>query len=51
MYEERNFKDLPILANALEECGCEEMAVLDHLRGPGPHWRGCHVLDAILDEA
>jgi hypothetical protein len=45
---ERTFEHLPILADALEEAGCADPAILDHLRGPGPHSRGCHVLDALL---
>jgi hypothetical protein len=39
---------LAILADALEEAGCLDTALLDHLRGPGPHVRGCFALDAIL---
>jgi hypothetical protein len=49
IYEQRAFERLPILADALEEAGCAERALLDHCRGPGPHGRGCHVLDALLD--
>jgi hypothetical protein len=47
-YDERDFVALPILADALEEAGCTEQALLDHLRRPGPHVRGCVALDAIL---
>lgn len=39
---------LGILADTLEESGCHDAAILDHLRGPGPHWRGCHVVDWLL---
>jgi hypothetical protein len=39
---------LTVLADSLEEAGCTEQAVLDHLRGPGPHIRGCWALDLIL---
>jgi hypothetical protein len=39
---------LAVLADALQEAGCTDPAVLDHLRGLGPHVRGCHVLDATL---
>jgi hypothetical protein len=39
---------LAILADALEDAGCTEAAILDHLRGPGPHVRGCFVVDLIL---
>lgn len=48
VYEARRFDELPILADALEESGCDNRDVLEHLRGPGPHVRGCRVLDAIL---
>jgi hypothetical protein len=39
---------LAILADALEEAGCAEEAILSHLRSAGPHVRGCWVLDLIL---
>jgi hypothetical protein len=47
-YEERRFEDLPLLADALEEAGCTDEATLSHLRGPGPHVRGCWALDLVL---
>jgi hypothetical protein len=47
-YEDRTFTDLPILADALEEAGCTCEFTLSHLRGPGPHCRGCWALDLIL---
>jgi hypothetical protein len=49
IYEDRTFRRLPILADALEEAGCDDAGVLDHLRGPGPHVRGCWAID-ILSE-
>jgi hypothetical protein len=39
---------LAVLADALEAAGCTDAAVLGHLRAPGPHVRGCHVVDIIL---
>lgn len=48
IYAERCFEDLPILADALDDAGCEDEPILQHLRGPGPHCRGCHVLDLLL---
>ncbi len=47
-YDERAFDRLPILADALEDAGCAERSILDHLRGPGPHVRGCWPLDLLL---
>src|SRR5262249_26744137 len=48
IYERRRFGDLPILADALEEAGSDAGDVRRHCREPGPHGRGCHVLDAVL---
>jgi hypothetical protein len=39
---------LAVLADALEEAGCTIPDILGHLRGPGPHVRGCHVVDLLL---
>jgi hypothetical protein len=39
---------LLVLADALEEAGCTDEAVLSHLRSDGPHVRGCWVLDLVL---
>lgn len=33
IYDERRFGDLPVLADALEEAGCDNEFVLSHLRG------------------
>ena len=48
IYDRHHFEELPVLADALEEAGCDERALLDHCRGPGPHVRGCWALDLIL---
>jgi hypothetical protein len=48
VYEERAFDRLPILADALEDAGCDQADLLGHLRGPGPHVRGCWTVDLIL---
>lgn len=42
---------LAVLADALEESGCTDADILNHLRGPGPHVRGCHVVDTLLDKS
>jgi hypothetical protein len=46
--QEEAFDRLPILADALQEAGCDDAVVLDHCRGPGPHVRGCWVVDLLL---
>jgi hypothetical protein len=38
---------LAVLADALEEAGADAELV-GHLRGPGPHTRGCWAVDALL---
>lgn len=48
IYQERRWADMAILADALEEAGLVDAGVLSHLRGPGPHAKGCFVLDLIL---
>jgi hypothetical protein len=45
--EELAFDRLPILADALEESGCASPDILAHCRGPGPHVRGCWVVDLL----
>ena len=39
-----DFSLLPVLADALEEAGCDAADLLGHLRGGGPHGRGCWAL-------
>jgi hypothetical protein len=41
------FGELPALLDALQEAGCDHEAILAHLRGPGPHVRGCWALDLL----
>jgi hypothetical protein len=63
MYEARDFSAMPILADALQDAGCDSADVLDHCRGKqgvsgepptgspvqtAPHVRGCWVVDLVL---
>jgi hypothetical protein len=47
---ERAFDQLPILADALEEAGCDNVRILAHCRHPGPHSHSCWVLDLVLNK-
>jgi hypothetical protein len=51
IYDERTFDRLPILADALEEAGCDNADVLTHCRQPGEHVRGCWVIDLLLGKS
>jgi hypothetical protein len=48
IYDQRAFERLPELADALEKAGCTNAYLLAHCRQPGPHVRGCWVVDLIL---
>jgi hypothetical protein len=66
MYESGNFSAMPILADALQDAGCDNADILHHCRDktdphpapagrlpahqPGEHVRGCWVLDLILEK-
>jgi hypothetical protein len=47
IYEERVFDRLPVLADALEEAGCDNAELVRHCRQPGEHVRGCWVIDLL----
>jgi hypothetical protein len=46
--EQSRWKDLPILADALEEAGCTHPEILAHFRGTDPHESGCSILDLFV---
>jgi hypothetical protein len=49
MYESRDFSAMPILADALQDAGCDNEYVLAHCREfGGVHVRGCWVVDLVL---
>jgi hypothetical protein len=39
---------MPEVADALAEAGSSNQDILSHCRGPGPHVRGCWVVDLVL---
>jgi hypothetical protein len=48
IYQDRTFENLPLLADALEDAGCTDAAILSHCRKPGVHVRGCWAVDLLL---
>jgi hypothetical protein len=48
IYDDRTFERMPELADALAEAGSSNQDILSHCRGPGPHVRGCWVVDLVL---
>lgn len=48
IYTDRAFDRLPILADALEDAGCNSSEILQHMRAGGEHVRGCWALDLVL---
>jgi hypothetical protein len=48
IYDNRAFNRMPVLADALEEAGCYNAYILNHLRQPGVHVRGCWAVDLVL---
>lgn len=48
MYDSRDFSAMPILADALQDAGCDNDDILNHCRSGGVHVRGCWVVDLAL---
>ena len=48
IYEECAFGRMPILADALEDAGCNDGDLMRHCRQPGVRVRGCWVLDLLF---
>ncbi len=55
VYEDRHMPSglfdthrLGILADTLEDAGCDNADILNHCRQPGEHVRGCWILDMVL---
>jgi hypothetical protein len=52
MYEAREFSAMPILADALQDAGCDNDDILNHCRDAQQvHVRGCWVVDLVLGKA
>jgi hypothetical protein len=51
MYDSRDFSDMPVLADGLEEAGCTDADILGHCRLGGEHVRGCWLIDLLLGKS
>ncbi len=51
IYDDHAFDRMPILADALQEAGCDNTDVLTHCRADTVHARGCWVVDGVLGKA
>jgi hypothetical protein len=47
-YDSGDFSQIGILGDALEEAGCSDRAIVEHVRNSQNHYRGCWVVDLIL---
>jgi hypothetical protein len=47
IYDDHAFDRLPILGDALLDAGCDDASMLEHCREPGPHVRGCWLVDLL----
>ena len=48
LYDERRWGDMPILADAMLDAGCDNEEILAHCRSGEEHVRGCWAIDLIL---
>ena len=52
MYESRDFSAMPILADALQDAGCDSDDIFSHCRDANQvHVRGCWVVDLVLGKS
>lgn len=49
IHQERCFDVLPILADALEEAGCQDPSLLGHCRDDSEHLPGCWLVELLLE--
>jgi hypothetical protein len=51
IHDSREYSVMPILADALQDAGCDNDDILSHCRGTGRHFRGCWVCDLVLGKS
>ncbi|OWK43797.1 hypothetical protein FRUB_03396 [Fimbriiglobus ruber] len=47
IYADGAYDRFPILADALQDAGCDDADILTHCHTNGPHARGCWVIDLL----
>ena len=47
--DRRQFLDLPLLADALEDAGCRDVEILEHCREQAPHVSSCWVVQLLSE--
>jgi hypothetical protein len=50
IYQDRAFDRMPILADALQDAGCDNEDIFNHCRSETVHTRGCWVCDLLLQK-
>jgi hypothetical protein len=51
IYDERRWGEMPLLADALLDAGCDNEEMLSHAREQGAvHVRGCWLIDLLLNK-
>lgn len=48
IHDEDRFGDMPVLADALEDAGCDDNEIMAHAHSGNLHVKGCWVVDLIL---
>jgi hypothetical protein len=48
IFEKRRFSEMPVLADALEDAGCDNADIPAHCRSTREHVRGCWVIDELM---
>lgn len=50
IYSDGDFSYMSILADALEDAGCDNVDLLQHCRGESHHFKGCWAIDLLLNK-
>lgn len=48
---EPRWEMMSVIADALEEAGCRDQHIIEHLRSERRNWRGCHVVELLSQKS